>query len=71
MQETYMSLLAKLKADQREKKDIDFINYLMYKYSAKEPLFEKISDYKIYFIKEDIEQLEEILEPTDKKMEQK
>jgi len=66
-----MSLLAKLKADQREKKDIDFINYLMYKYSAKEPLFEKISDYKIYFIKEDIEQLEEILEPTDKKMEQK
>jgi len=71
MQETYMSLLAKLKADQREKKDIDFINYLMYKYSAKEPLFEKISDYKKYFIKEDIEQLEEILEPTDKKMEQK
>ena len=66
-----MSLLAKLKADQREKKDIDFVNYLMYKYSAKEPLFEKISDYKKYFIKEDIEQLEEILEPTDKKMEQK
>jgi len=71
MQETYMSLLLKLKRDGPEKKDIDFINYLMYKYSAREPLYDKISDHKKYFIEEDIEQLEEILESKDKKMEQK
>jgi len=69
MSETYMSLLLKLRLENREKKDIDFVNYLMYKYSAKEPLLESISDHKKYFIKEDIEQLEDLLETSIKKTE--
>lgn len=61
MEYTYMSLLLKLKSKKVEKKHIDFINYLMLKYSVDEPLFDKITLWSPYFILEDKDQLEEII----------
>ena len=65
MNYTYFSLLLELKA-KGSKEDEDFINYLMYKYIGYEPLFDEINKWSEYFIKEDIEHLDNIIYEMEK-----
>jgi type II secretory pathway component PulL len=64
MDHTYLSLLVALKEAKAEKSSEDFVNYLMLKYAAREPLYDAIKDWHPYFIDEDKETLEIILTET-------
>ena len=65
MNYTYFGLLLKLK-NKGSKEDEDFVNYLMYKYIGEEPLFDEINKWSEYFIKEDIEHLDNIIYEMEK-----
>jgi hypothetical protein len=45
MDHTYLSLLVALKEAKAEKSSEDFVNYLMLKYAAREPLYDAIKDW--------------------------
>jgi hypothetical protein len=69
MDHTYLSLLVALKEAKAEKSSEDFVNYLMLKYAAREPLYDAIKDWHPYFMyqrkpDEDKETLEIILTET-------
>jgi len=64
MHHTYLSLLVALKDAKAEKSSEDFVNYLMLKYAAREPLYDAIKDWHPYFIDEDKEMLDIILTET-------
>jgi hypothetical protein len=65
MNYSYLDLLVKFKEKKVEKAGQEFVQYLMEKYSASEPLYDLVIDWQPYFIKEDMEQLQEWLQTID------
>ena len=65
MNYSYLDLLVKFKEKKVKKDGPEFIQYLMEKYSASEPLHDLVTDWQPYFIKEDMEQLREWIQIID------